>query len=132
LDDVITILVVEDDQLIQAMVEEALSDGGFESAITASGEEAIALLRSNKSQFRSVVTDINLIGKLGGWEVARVAREIDPAMPVIYMTGTHGEEWASKGVPNSVLLVKPFAPAQIVTAISNLLNTGGPPLTPTE
>ena len=26
-------------------------------------------------------------------------------MPVIYMTGTQGEEWASKGVPNSVLLV---------------------------
>ena len=46
-------------------------------------------------------------------------------MPVIYMTGTHSEQWASKGVPNSVLLAKPFAPAQLVTAISKLLNTGG-------
>jgi hypothetical protein len=47
------------------------------------------------------------------------------------MTGTHGEDWASKGVPNSVLLTKPFAPAQLVTAISNLLNEAGPiaPLT---
>jgi len=123
------ILVVEDDQLIEAMVKEALSDGGFESAITASGEEAITLLRGNKSQYRVVVTDINLLGKLDVWVVARVAREIDSTMPVIYMTGTHGEEWASKGVPNSVLLVKPFAPAQIVTAISSLLNTG-PPLAP--
>jgi len=123
------ILVVEDDQLIEAMVKEALSDGGFESASTASGEEAITLLRGNKSQYRVVVTDINLLGKLDGWVVARVAREIDSTMPVIYMTGTHGEEWASKGVPNSVLLVKPFAPAQIVTAISSLLNTG-PPLAP--
>ena len=130
MDDVVMILVVEDDQLIEAMVKEALSDGGFESASTASGEEAITLLRGNKSQYRVVVTDINLLGKLDGWVVARVAREIDSTMPVIYMTGTHGEEWASKGVPNSVLLVKPFAPAQIVTAISNLLNTGGPPLAP--
>jgi hypothetical protein len=49
------------------------------------------------------------------------------------MTGTHGEEWASKGVPDSVLLNKPFAPAQIVTAVSQLLNAVGPrPLTPTE
>jgi hypothetical protein len=32
----------------------------------------------------------------------------------IYMTGTHEEEWASKGVPNSVLCAKPFAPAQLV------------------
>jgi len=31
-----------------------------------------------------VVTD-NLLGKVDGWEVALVAREIDPAMPVVYM-----------------------------------------------
>jgi DNA-binding response OmpR family regulator len=124
--DFITLLVVEDDQLIQAMIEEALSDGGFESAITASGKEAIEFLKSEKSQYRAVLTDINLPGNVAGWEVARVAREIDPTMPVVYMTGTHGEEWASKGVPNSVLLLKPFAPAQLVTAVSALLNISPP------
>ena len=97
LDDVVKVLVVEDDQLIQAMVEEALSDGGFGSAVTASGEEAISLLKSSASQYRAVVTDINLVGQLDGWEVARAARENEPAMPVIYMTGTHGEEWAFQG-----------------------------------
>ena len=126
MDDVVTILVVEDDQLIQAMVEEALSDGGFKSTTTASGEEAIALIQIDNSQYRAVMTDINLLGKLDGWEVARAAREINPTIPVIYMTGTHGEEWASKGVPNSVLLIKPFAPAQIVTAVSQLLNANPP------
>jgi CheY-like chemotaxis protein len=131
-EDVITVLVVEDDQLIQAMVEDALSDGGFESAITGSGEEAITLLQGDKSKFRAVVTDINLLGRIDGWDVARAAREIDPALPVIYMTGTQGNEWASKGVPNSVLLTKPFAPAQLVTALAQLLNAGGPPLAPTE
>jgi DNA-binding response OmpR family regulator len=123
--DAVVILVVEDDQLIQVMIEEALSEGGFESSITASGEEAIALLQAEKSPYRAVVTDINLLGKIDGWEVARAAREIDPAMPVIYMTGTHGGERASKGVPNSVLLAKPFAPAQMVTAISHLLKPSG-------
>ena len=96
-------------------------------AVTTSGEEAIALLRGDQSQYRAVVTDINLLGRLNGWQVARAARETDPAMPVVYMTGTHEGEWASKGVPNSVLLTKPFAPAQLVTAISNLLNAGAPP-----
>jgi DNA-binding response OmpR family regulator len=111
LNDRVMVLVVEDDQLIQVMVDEALSDGGFESTITASGEEAVSFLRDDKSVYRAVVSDINLAGKLDGWEVARVAREGDPAMPVVYMTGTQGEDWASKGVPNSVLLAKPFAPA---------------------
>jgi DNA-binding response OmpR family regulator len=127
LNDVVTLLVVEDDQLIQALLEEALSDGGFESTITTSGEEAIQLLQSNKSKYRAVLTDINLAGKIDGWEVARTAREIEPTMPIIYMTGTQGEEWTSKGVPNSLLVVKPFAPAQIVTAISQLLNAVPPP-----
>jgi CheY-like chemotaxis protein len=131
LDKIGTILVVEDDRLIQALVEDALSEGGFQSAFTVSGEEAIALLRGETSQYRAVVTDINLVGKVDGWEVAHAAREIDPAMPVLYMTGTHGEEWASKGVPNSVVLAKPFAPAQIVTAVAQLLNAS-PPTTSTE
>jgi len=29
-------------------------------------------------------------------------------------------------VPNSIMLAKPFAPAQLVTALSNLLNSGTP------
>jgi DNA-binding response OmpR family regulator len=127
--EVLVILVVEDDQLIQAMVEEALSDGGFGSAITASGEEAISLLQGTEKQYRALITDINLLGRLNGWEVARVARELDPTVPVIYMTGTDGGEWASKGVPNSVLLSKPFAPAQIVTAVASLLNANPAPET---
>jgi DNA-binding response OmpR family regulator len=74
LNDAVTILVVEDDQLIQALVEEALSDGGFASTLTASGEEAITLLQDGKSKYRAVVTDINLLGRLDGWEVGRSAR----------------------------------------------------------
>ncbi|MEH2686783.1 response regulator [Bradyrhizobium diazoefficiens] len=87
--------------------------------------------QDDESKFRAVVTDINLLGKLDGWKVGRSAREIDPTMPIIYMTGTHGEEWASEGVPNSLLLAKPFAPAQIVTAISQLLNAA-PPIPPAD
>jgi DNA-binding response OmpR family regulator len=120
------ILVVEDDQEIQAIVEEALTDGGFGSAIAASGEEAVALLRSQEVRYRALVTDINLSGKLDGWDIARAAREIDPAFPIVYMTGAAADEWPSKGVPNSILLNKPFAPAQLVTAVSQLLNTGTP------
>jgi DNA-binding response OmpR family regulator len=124
--DLLVIMVVEDDQQIQSLVEEALSDGGFEAAIAGSGEEAVTLLRGNRSHYRALVTDINLLGTMDGWEVARQAREIDPAFPVVYMTGAAADQWASHGVPNSVLLCKPFAPAQLVTAIANLLNAGTP------
>jgi CheY-like chemotaxis protein len=126
------ILVIEDDPIIQTMIEEALRDGGYEPSVAASGEEAITLLKGGKYNFRALVTDINLARKIDGWEVARAAREIDPAFPVVYMTGAAADQWAVQGVPNSILLAKPFAPAQLVTAISNLLNTGGPPLSPAQ
>ena len=120
------VLVVEDDQAIQGIVEEALSEGGFEVAIAASGEEAATLLIGNKGRYRALVTDIGLRGRSDGWEVARRAREINPDFPVIYMSGQHVEEWTSKGVPNSIMLAKPFAPAQLVTAVSQLLNSSTP------
>jgi DNA-binding response OmpR family regulator len=126
-EDLLVIMVVEDDQSIQGIVEEALSDGGFEPAIAASGEEAVTLLKGSKGKYRALVTDINLQGRMDGWEVAKQAREIDPEFPVIYMTGQSADQWASSGVPNSILLTKPFAPAQLVTAVSQLLNTGMTP-----
>jgi DNA-binding response OmpR family regulator len=125
LQDAIVIMVVEDDQVIQALVEESLTEAGFETAIAASGEEAVTLLRGNRSYCRALVTAINLLGTMDGWEVAKQAREIDPTLPIVYMSGA-GDEWTSRGVPNSVLLPKPFAPAQLVTAIAQLLNSARP------
>jgi DNA-binding response OmpR family regulator len=130
MDDLLVILVVEDDQQIQSIIEQALTEAGFESLIAASGEEAATLLHGNRTGFRAIVTDINLPGELDGWAVARQAREFDPALPVIYMTGEAVDQWPVEGVPNSLLLTKPFAPAQLVTAISGLLNAGRQPARP--
>ena len=121
------VLVVEDDQLVQSVVEECLSEGGFEAVIAPSGENAVELLDAGEGKYRALVTDINLVpGELDGWDVAQHAREIDPHFPVIYMSGKDAEDWASRGVPNSIILTKPFAPAQLVTAVSQLLNASPP------
>jgi CheY-like chemotaxis protein len=127
----ILILVIEDDPEIQAIIDEALCEGGYEPALAVSGEEAVTLLKGGQIPYRVLVTDINLLGRIDGWEVAKQAREIDPNFPVIYMTGAAADQWPSHGVPNSVLLTKPFAPAQLVTAVSSLLNAGSPPIAPT-
>jgi CheY-like chemotaxis protein len=121
------ILVVEDDDDIQRIVEETLTEGGFETVIASSAEKAIELLDSSEGKFRALVTDINLgRDKLTGWEIARHAREINPDFPIVYMSGDSADDWASKGVPHSIMLAKPFAPAQLVTALANLLNAAPP------
>jgi DNA-binding response OmpR family regulator len=120
------ILVVEDDDMIQAIIEDALTDGGYEAATAPSGDDAITLLLREHETYRALVTDINLPGEADGWEVARRAREMRPDFPIVYMSGRDAADWASKGVPNSIMLAKPFAPAQLVTAVSQLLNMGRP------
>jgi DNA-binding response OmpR family regulator len=131
LEDQPVILAIEDDPPIQMVVEDALADGGFEPAIVPSGEEAVTLLKSGLTNYRALVTDINLRGRLDGWAVAKQAREIDPEIPILYITAAHADKWPSHGVPDSVLLTKPFAPAQLVTAVSQLLNSSSPPSAPT-
>jgi CheY-like chemotaxis protein len=123
------ILVIEDEYLLQADIEQVLTDAGFASDIVSSGEEALTLVMGGLKQPRALVADVRLAGRLTGWEVARRIREKDPSFPVIYVTA-NGQDWASEGVPNSVLIAKPFAPAQLVTALSQLLNEGSAPPAP--
>ncbi|MBR0899779.1 response regulator [Bradyrhizobium tropiciagri] len=120
------ILVIEDDRDLQMMVEDALRDGGYEPAIAGSGEEALTLLKAFRTKYSALVTDIRLLGRLDGWRVARGAREIDPSFPVLYITGGGGDEWPTRGVPDSVLLNKPFSPDELVAAVAKLLKNGAP------
>lgn len=121
------ILVIEDDRDLQMMVEDALRDGGFEPAIAPSGEEALTLLKAFRTKYSALVTDIRLLGRLDGWRVARGAREIDPSFPVLYITGGGGDEWPTRGVPDSALLKKPFSPDQLVAAVAKLVKAAPPP-----
>ena len=127
MDELPIILVVEDEEPIQDFIEDALTDAGFHLMVSASGEEALMLLQSGVVRYRALVTDISLKGGMNGWELAKQIREIEQSFPVVYITGASADQWASQGVPHSILLEKPFAPAQLVTAVAQLLNTGNPP-----
>jgi DNA-binding response OmpR family regulator len=125
MEEALVILVVEDDENVQSILEETLQEGGFFPAIASSGEEALLLLRGNR--FGVLVIDIAFgCDRIRGWDVARRARAINPALPVIYITGASGHEWAVQGVPNSILLAKPFSPPQLAAAVSQLVTTASP------
>ncbi len=116
------LLYVEDQVLIQMTVVEALQEAGYEVLVADSGKEALKRLEESSGAIRGLLTDVNLGRGPDGWDVARRARELIPGLPVVYVTGKSEHEWTSKGVPNSVVIGKPFAPTQAVVAISHLLN----------
>ena len=120
------VLVVEDESAVQLILQDALEEAGFAVTVSDSAEEAIKRLEQSDPAFDALVTDVHLT-KTGaeGWDIARAARELNGALPVIYITGAAAADWPVNGVPNSILVAKPFAPAQIITALSQLLNIGG-------
>lgn len=119
----VPLLVVEDEALILLDVQEGLEAGGYAVLSATSGPEALALFETHLDNIRALVTDIDIgADGISGWDVAQRAREAKPHLPVVYMTGASADQWASRGVPNSVLLHKPFATAQLITAVSQLLN----------
>lgn len=120
------VLYVEDEPLIQQLVEVALQEAGYGVLLASNGREGIAALADRTDEIVGLITDITLGDGPTGWEVARHARELNPGLPVVYVSGRDGHEWNARGVPQSVLITKPFAPMQISVAISSLLNTTDP------
>jgi DNA-binding NtrC family response regulator len=116
------VLIAEDEFLIRANLEDVVAEAGFEHRAVSNADEAILALEEDSARFCALITDVRMPGQTDGWDLARRARELQPLMPVIYMTGDSAKEWAAQGVPNSVLLQKPFVHAQLITALTTLLN----------
>lgn len=127
----VTVLLVDDDLLVQDVIRSALEDGGFEVVCAATGKEAMTLLSDGDTGIQALVTDVNLGGGHSGWDVARHGREISVVLPVVYVSGDSAHDWPAHGVPGSIVVQKPFAPAQIVTAVATVLNDA-PPAPPSE
>ena len=57
--DVPVVLVVEDDELLQEIVHDALKEGGFDLTTVTSGDEAVAMIESGVVKYSALVTDIS-------------------------------------------------------------------------
>lgn len=121
------ILYVEDEILLHGMLEDALREAGYQVVTASSGSEALDRLQTLAGTLRGLVTDINMPGGIGGWELGRHARGLIPALPIVYVSGGSEHEWTAEGVPHSVMVAKPFAVSQIVVAIAHLINASDAP-----
>lgn len=122
LNDAALLLVAEDEALLRDFLEDGLAENGFGVVLAKDGAEALRELEARADQLRGLVTDIRLGIGPNGWEIAHRARELVPNLPIVYISGDSLHEWSANGVPESVILQKPFILAQLVTALTNLMN----------
>ena len=124
MDSRIVLLLIEDEPLVREAVEMSLEDSGYSCLTAADGHSGLKLIDDKLEQAQALITDVRMPGP-DGWSLARRARELNPGMPVIYMTGDSAIDWPVRGVPNSILLAKPFVNAQLTKAVTQALNAGG-------
>jgi len=118
----ITVLLVEDDLLISAMVADELRDYGFAVAEATSGEQAIDLLKSNPD-IAVIFTDVNLPGTIDGRELAARARAMRPELPIVYASGRYAASGFDGMVARSLFLPKPYRPADVCVLLARLTQT---------
>ncbi len=106
------ILVAEDEANLLSIMEDLLIDLGFTFVAARSGEEALTLIREGEVP-DLLLTDIVMPGGIGGFELARKAREILPELPIVYMSGYTGFTKTEMGDIVAPLLQKPCPPVEL-------------------
>ncbi|MEO8278517.1 MAG: ATP-binding protein [Ideonella sp.] len=81
-----TILLVEDDEAVRSYAQAALRSFGYSVIEAADGASALALLRQN-DRIDLLFTDVVMPGGMNGRALADAARELRPALRVLYTSG---------------------------------------------
>ncbi|MCE1204828.1 MAG: PAS domain S-box protein [Holophagaceae bacterium] len=103
------ILVVEDNELLRACIQDVVSRLGYETQTVDCPEQALALLGDPSLELDLLLTDVIMPG-MSGKELRDRALVLRPGLPVLYMSGYTADIIARKGVleAGTDFLQKPF------------------------
>ncbi len=113
----IRVLVADDEEIVLSLVRDALEDEGYEVFTAADGGEALKLVQEYQPQL--IITDIRM-PRMDGIEMVRQAREIDPQVVVIFMTGYADLNSAKNAISQGAFeyILKPFELSEIRQAVT--------------
>ena len=122
-----TILVVEDDPLVQGYVIAQLGSLGYRTLTASDGATALALVEQGAS-FDLLFTDIIMPGGMNGRELAEAVRLRQPRVRVLYTSGYTDDAIVHEGHldPGVALLRKPYRKSDLSQKIREIL-AGEPP-----
>jgi CheY-like chemotaxis protein len=114
------VLVVEDDGIIRAGIVTQLKAAGLTTLEAHNGEAAVARLLNGGPSIDLLLTDIQLGGRVDGWDVADAFRAADPDIRVVYASGNAPDR--SRRAQSSLFFDKPYRLADVVAACRALLS----------
>lgn len=121
-----TILLVEDEAGIRALVRKILRRERYSVLEAGSGEEALSVAAAHNGPIDLVLTDVMLTG-MGGRTLAETLRASMPAVKVLYISGFTDDESVRTGdfPPGSKFLQKPFTLSALIGKVREAIESAG-------
>ncbi|HEX7821832.1 MAG TPA: PAS domain-containing protein [Sphingobium sp.] len=117
-----TVLVIDDEPTVRMLIVDSLQERGYVCLEAADGPAGLKILQSD-ARVDLLISDVGLPGGLNGRQVADAARELRPALKILFITGyaenavlNHGH--IARGME---VLTKPFAIDDLASRVERLL-----------
>src|SRR5579864_8901178 len=122
-----TVLVVEDEAGVRALVRQVLQSQGYRVLEANGGKEAIELCKSRPGEIQLLVTDV-VLESMNGRELSEELLKARPAMKVIFMSGYTDDAVLHHGVQShsTPFLQKPFSAGALTRLVRTVLDSKAP------
>ena len=119
-----TVLLVEDEDALRALMADVLGSYGFRVFSSATAAEALRLIEQGDRRPDVLVTDVVLPGDMQGNHLAERLTAMMPGLPVLFVSGYSRDAIIHEGRldPSVNLLQKPFSPKVLAETLRELLN----------
>jgi PAS domain S-box-containing protein len=117
-----TVMIVDDERPLVALVEETLAELGYEPVGFHSSAAALAAFRAAPERFDLILTD-EAMPDLTGTELARHMRQARPVVPIILVSGHSGAQLARAAAVIGIneLLRKPLQRQELAETVARVL-----------
>ncbi|MGQ0660746.1 response regulator [Sphingosinicella sp.] len=115
-----TVLLVEDEAMVRAVAERALTRHGYTVLSAENGEAGLEML-AREGKVDLLISDV-VMPTMDGPTTARAARRTHPDLPILFISG-YAEEQLRKSIdlPNVAFLAKPFSVQQLAETVREVL-----------
>jgi CheY-like chemotaxis protein len=119
-----TVLVIDDEVALLAIIADVLEENGFKVLTVSDGPAGLDLLRSSEP-IDVLITDIRLPKGMNGREVAEAALVVRPQLKILFMTGYAGSafEGEAASVSGVEVMNKPFDLVRLADRVQRLIDS---------
>ncbi|MFN2511700.1 MAG: PAS domain S-box protein [Pyrinomonadaceae bacterium] len=119
-----TVLLVEDEDQVRAIVKEILELQGYHVVAAANGEEALTISQDLKLDINLMITDV-VMPQMSGRELAERVVAVRPGLPVLFISGYTDDAIVRHGLLDEKLnfLQKPFDSATVARKVREMLDS---------